>query len=61
MVEEYREGTLGWWLTQSGWWPVEVGEKFPRWMREGDAKQYTGAEARMEYLRAMWQRTRIKQ
>ncbi len=44
---DFRPSTLGWYLREAEWFPVEPpeSESHPRWMREDGKRQYTASEA----------------
>lgn len=49
-----RPGTLGYYLLQAGWEPVEQEDKYPLWRRGEDTVPVTGVEALLEVYRDIW-------
>ena len=50
----YRPGTLGYYLREAGWEPVEQEGKYPLWRRGEDTVPVTGVEALLEVYRDIW-------
>lgn len=55
----YRPGTLGYYLREYGWEPVESGNDFPDW-KKGDGNPMPASRALLEVYREIWKQNRKK-
>lgn len=55
-ANDYRPGTLGWYLSEAGWSPVEREKQHPLW--EKDGQTLAAYDAWTIELRRIWKETR---
>lgn len=58
-IPQWKPGTLCWYLREAGWFPVEVPDSFPRWMREGMKVAIPASEAWANTLKEIAQNENI--